>query len=169
MSQNNPYEAPRAVLEDAPSGAEELAGLGERLGAALVDTVIAFALAIPIWLIFDTWSKAMQGIEPSFSETVLSSLMGFVLFLIVHGYVLKQNGQTVGKRLLGIRIANLDNTRPEFFRLIGLRYLPVNVVILIPYVGILLALIDCLFVFRRGRRCIHDFIAGTKVLKVARR
>ncbi|MEA2700447.1 MAG: hypothetical protein QOI66_4718, partial [Myxococcales bacterium] len=36
----------------------------------------------------------------------------------------------------------------------------------IPYLGGLYALVDALFIFRDDRRCIHDLIAGTRVIAV---
>jgi uncharacterized RDD family membrane protein YckC len=38
----------------------------------------------------------------------------------------------------------------------------------IPYVYVVVGLIDSALIFRRDRRCLHDLIAGTKVVAVAR-
>jgi hypothetical protein len=35
---------------------------------------------------------------------------------------------------------------------------------MIPYVGNVIALIDVLMIFRTSRKCLHDDIAGTKVI-----
>ncbi len=59
---------------------------------------------------------------------------------------------------------NTDNTDASITKLIGLRYLPLSIAVLIPYVGMIFVFIDPLFIFREERRCIHDFIAGTKVV-----
>jgi hypothetical protein len=37
---------------------------------------------------------------------------------------------------------------------------------LIPTLGGLLTLVDALFIFGGSRRCVHDLIAGTKVIRV---
>ena len=97
--------------------------------------------------------------------TLLSTALGFVFFIAVHGYWLKKNGQTIGKKILGIRIADLEGNVPRFGRLVALRYLPISLVTLIPGLGQLLPLVDVLFIFRSDRRCVHDLIAGTKVLR----
>jgi uncharacterized RDD family membrane protein YckC len=39
-------------------------------------------------------------------------------------------------------------------------------VALIPVIGGFLPLVDVLFIFRHDRRCIHDLLAGTNVVKV---
>jgi uncharacterized RDD family membrane protein YckC len=36
----------------------------------------------------------------------------------------------------------------------------------IPVVNFILPLLDALFIFREDRRCIHDLIAGTKVIQL---
>ena len=87
------------------------------------------------------------------------------MFLIVQGWPLAQSAQTWGKKVLGIRIALLDGTQPTFGTLILKRYLPVQVASSIPVLGTVLGLINVLLIFRGDRRCGHDLIAGTQVLK----
>ena len=40
-----------------------------------------------------------------------------------------------------------------------------QVVSMIPLVGVLLVWVDILMIFRRDRRCAHDLVAGTRVVK----
>jgi uncharacterized RDD family membrane protein YckC len=35
-------------------------------------------------------------------------------------------------------------------------------------IGWIFALVDALFIFREDRRCLHDFIAGTRVVRATR-
>ncbi len=63
-------------------------------------------------------------------------------------------------RIVSVR----DGRLLSFGRLIGLRYLPVWLVSVIPVIQ-LFGMIDALFIFRRDRRCVHDLIAGTKVVR----
>ena len=65
-----------------------------------------------------------------------------------------------------IRIADLDANLPDFGKVILLRYLPISLAALIPMVGQFFPLADVLFLFRHDRRCIHERLAGTKVVKV---
>jgi uncharacterized RDD family membrane protein YckC len=168
MAATDPYQPPKAELTDHEDPAEaQLATRGQRFGAAIVDTIIGFVFAVPLMMSLGLWDYAKRGRPVPFSLTLLSMALGFGFFVLVHGYFLKRNGQTVGKKLVGIRIADLQGELPAFGRLIGLRYLPISLVTLIPAIGQLLPLVDVLFIFRSDRRCVHDLIAGTKVVKAA--
>ena len=57
-----------------------------------------------------------------------------------------------------------SNGAATALKLLGLRYVLVMLVQAIPMIGQLLGLIDALFIFRGDRRCVHDLIAGTKVV-----
>jgi uncharacterized RDD family membrane protein YckC len=166
MSSSNPYQAPRTELLDPEDPAEaELATRSQRFGAALLDLVVGLFFGIPVMMALGMWEYVKHGRPAPTSLTMLSSLLGFIFFVLAHGYFLKKNGQTIGKKLVGVRIADLDGEVPSFGRLIGLRYLPISLVTLIPALGQLLPLIDVLFIFRSDRRCVHDLIAGTKVVR----
>ena len=75
--------------------------------------------------------------------------------------LLRREGQTVGKFLLRIRIVDEETgVKGPVFRSIVLRYFVNWLLTLIPpYV-----LIDHLFIFAKNRRCVHDYLAGTKVV-----
>jgi uncharacterized RDD family membrane protein YckC len=49
--------------------------------------------------------------------------------------------------------------------LLGLRYLPVQLITNVPLAGPVLNLVNVLMIFRGDRRCGHDLIAGTRVVK----
>lgn len=164
MSEHNPYQAPKSPVADKPEPGA-LAERGQRLGAAVIDGVIGLVFAIPIMWGLGIWEYAKEGSIP-LSVTIMSIVLGLVMFLAAHGYFLRMNGQTIGKKLIGIRIADLDNRVPEFWRLIALRYLPIMVVSAVPILGNILIIVDVLFIFRSDRRCIHDLIAGTRVVRV---
>jgi len=51
------------------------------------------------------------------------------------------------------------------FRILGLRYGIGYLANLVPVVGALFGLIDCLLIFRQSRRCLHDQIADTIVIR----
>jgi uncharacterized RDD family membrane protein YckC len=88
----------------------------------------------------------------------------FVIFFLLHGFLLQQFGQTLGKRIVGIAIVTLDNQRPAFVQLLVQRYLSQWVVGMVPVIGVFLRLVDILAIFRPDRRCIHDHLAKTKVI-----
>jgi uncharacterized RDD family membrane protein YckC len=165
-SDDNRFAPPLAHVEDvAPSGPGTLAGRGTRLAATLLDAVIA---GVAFWLL--SLVTPINIFSPTAGATSLSRLLlinlvvGFGLFLVIHGYLLATRGQTVGKALLKVRIVRSDGSPASFGRIVGLRYLPTSLITLIPVVGMFYALLDCLLIFRRSRRCLHDNIADTIVV-----
>ncbi|GAB2507055.1 hypothetical protein GCM10027084_22220 [Pseudoxanthomonas sangjuensis] len=162
--EQNPYQAPETAVVD-PARDDQLAGRGERLAAALLDTVIMLVLVCPVMFTTGYWQAASSGQAPGFGMQLLYGLMGFVIFVLVQGYPLSASGQTWGKRLMKIRIVDLQGEKPSFATLIAKRYLPVQVAGLVPFLGNLAALVDVLMIFRADCRCGHDLIAGTRVVK----
>jgi uncharacterized RDD family membrane protein YckC len=73
----------------------------------------------------------------------------------------------VGKRLLNIRIVRTDGRRAGFARLLFIRGGVTMVLYMIPLLGSLVALVDMLMIFRASRRCLHDVIADTVVVRVS--
>lgn len=166
MSDTNPYLAPAANLTAAPdAAAAALASRGQRLGAVLLDTLIDMLLVGPAMLIWGVFDYAKRGQMLPFSQTFTLGVFGFFAFVLLHGYFLKRDGQTIGKKIVGIRIVNLDHAHPGLAKILVLRYLPISLAALIPLVGRYVSLVDVLFIYRPERRCLHDMIAGTKVVR----
>src|SRR5262249_41585862 len=86
-----------------------LAGRGERLAAVLIDGVIGLVWVVPLGKAMGIWDYAMNGKAVPLNLTISVTFIGFVMFMAVHGYFLHQSGQTVGKKVIGIRIVTLDN------------------------------------------------------------
>lgn len=166
MTDENPYKTPTAPVLTPPRD-HELADRGTRFGAALIDGIIGLVVALPFMYQLGIFDAITHAQKLPYSITLLSGLFGFIMFLLIHGYFLKKNGQTVGKKIVGVRISDLQDGVPAFGRLIGLRYLPISLVSVIPVIGQLSPLIDVLFIFRSDRRCVHDLLAGTKVVKLS--
>ena len=162
MSEENPYAAPEAdVTVDEPLN---LASRGARLGGAFVDFLIAMAVIWPTMYFIGYFEKAMEG-TVGLADEIAMNAMGFVTFLVVNGYLLATRGQTVGKLAAGTRIVSItDNKILPFHKIILLRYLPLWVVAYVPLIGPIIGLINPLFIFREDRRCLHDHIAGTRVI-----
>jgi uncharacterized RDD family membrane protein YckC len=170
MSHANPYLPPDAVLTiEQDASVIELATRWQRFWASIVDALIGLACGGPIMYAFGLFDYSKRGESPPFSLTLGLTVLCFGLFVALHGYFLKRDGQTLGKKMLGIKIVDLDDRTAEFSRVILLRYLPISCVSLIPVAGQILPIIDALFVFRSDRRCVHDLIAGTKVIKAKKR
>jgi len=87
-----------------------------------------------------------------------------VLIAITTWFVYR-NGQTIGKKLVGIKVARPDGSRASLARIFWLRYLITTVIAVVPYVGKLYTLVDCCMIFGERRRCCHDYIADTIVIR----
>ncbi len=164
---NNPYSAPQSVVADVQQGGElELAGRGMRLVGAIIDGVILMILLVPIMFASGYMTMAMSGQQPGYGWQMGMTVVSFVCFVVVQGYFLNQSGQTIGKKLLGMRIVDAEGNKPDFVKLLAQRYGILYVIQLIPFLGGVFWLVDVLFIFREDRRCIHDLIAGTRVVTV---
>ena len=105
--------------------------------------------------------------ESTSADLILGSVVGTGIFLLINGYLLMSSGQTVAKRILGMRIVSVHDDRIlPIGKLIGLRYLPQWVLYQVPMIGSIFMLVDALFIFGEQRRCVHDLIAGAKVVMV---
>jgi uncharacterized RDD family membrane protein YckC len=179
MTERSPYAPPQAEVRDAPAAPPTKGTLATRtlrLAGAMVDSVASAVFVVPFLLFTGDWTAVISG-ELSYGTI---SLGGFALFTAMQGSLLATRGQTIGKWLVGTRIVRADNDDvPTLARTLGLRYgtlaigpvatlavLVLNGVIL--NVFIVFGLIDCAFILRRDRRCLHDLIARTKVVAVAR-
>jgi uncharacterized RDD family membrane protein YckC len=84
----------------------------------------------------------------------------------VNGYQLWYFGQTLGKKMMKIAIVDQNDKVPAFAKLIGLRYVPFQLAGAIPGLA-LVSIVDILMIFRSDRRCLHDILAGTRVIDVS--
>ena len=161
------YETPTAPSEEAgtPSG-PELAGRGRRLGAYLIDLIIAgIVLGVLAVLNLGISLEDLARDPMTQQMSTAGGIAYLVIFMVINGYLLVTKGQTLGKLALGIRIVDaLSNGAASAVKLLGLRYVLVLLVRAIPIIGNLLGLADALFIFRSDKRCLHDLIAGTKVV-----
>ena len=165
------YETPATTAEEAstPSG-PSLAGRGARFGAYLVDAVVSTIVFLVIigfgwWITFD--DLAQFGTQPSATDVLRVASLYVVVFMAINGYLLITRGQTVGKLMLGIRIVNsASGGNVSAAKVLGLRYIVFFGLQTIPVFGMreLVGLLDALFIFRDDRRCLHDLLAGTKVV-----
>ena len=170
----NPFAPPATetadeVTSDAPAlfgGGARSAGLGARLGAAAIDTVLVYFSALAVQTVFGfSFLQFYSDVEVLgwFSWLVMS----LAFYLVLNGYLLARHGPSIGKRALDIRIVNASDGRTaSFTRIVLLRLVPYYVVALLPDVGPYAVLLDVLTILRKDRRCIHDLIAGTRVVGV---
>jgi uncharacterized RDD family membrane protein YckC len=157
----NPFAPPQAEVADVPVAGPALAGRGSRLLAVIIDGALMAGL---FWLLSLVTSINVFSGEASMSTLVVNTALGFVLFLLVQGVLLVRHGQTVGKRMLGLRIVRRDGSRVGAGRMLGLRYGLGWLINLVPVVGGIYSLVDALLIFRASRLCLHDQIADTQVV-----
>ena len=94
-------------------------------------------------------------------------VVGSILLLVVIAcnlMLLSKNGQTIGKRAVGTKLVRTDGSPVEVWRVVLLRWLPLFIVQMIPFVGSIGGLADALVIFGSDKRCIHDYIADTIVI-----
>lgn len=170
MSQfENPY-APSgipSVLENTPAE-EKLATLGERFAGAFIDGIINMVILVPLafGIGFGVVSVLGDGVVQQLLSQVIGGVIGIVAFLAVQGYFLSTRSQTIGKIVVNTKIVS-DRGQPlPFGELYLKRYLIPQIASILPYVGGLIGLINVLAIFRSNRKCVHDEIAGTKVIKL---
>lgn len=158
---DNPYEAPEGMSE-APVrvsyGEQALASPFPRLAAHFVDGLVAVAIYLPMLL-------ALFLGEPDSGFVGIAAMISAVGILVLVVYqlrLLSREGQTIGKRVMKVRVVMYDDgSNPGFGRAVGLRLLVNGLIGIVPGY----ALVDVLFIFGAERRCLHDFIAGTKVVE----
>ena len=155
-------------LADSYAG-NELASLKVRFLAALIDGAIQLVVAFLLVLILQ---DAISGMGEAASEIVFDIII-FLSWVAIHGKFIQGNGQTLGKRILGIKMVQMDGADAGFARLVLYRtgslylvYIIVSLFGLPPTLSMMFGLADVLFIFSKERRCLHDLIAGTKVVKV---
>ena len=128
---------------------QTLAGRGQRLIAVLIDAAV---FLLP------------YGLIAAAKDSGAAAGIGGILVLIVIAaqlYLLAVNGQTIGKKAMGIKIVSATTgENAGIVPNILIRGLVNGVLNIVPFYG----LVDALLIFRDDRRCIHDLLAGTKVV-----
>jgi len=174
------FSIPAFTAATPPSAEPELAERGTRLAAVALDSLIGLVAATPGILVLGSSFlgaalAASRGQQPDFSDInpgrLLLGLSLLLLFtfslLIVQVVMISTRGQSIGKRVLGIRIVRTaDESNPGFVYGWLLRSLAPGLLGAVPMIGSVFTIVNYCFIFRADRRCLHDLIAGTKVVKV---
>ena len=151
------------------------ASAGDRLLAQVGDA-FGYSLAGLLGAAFGVGATALHNGLADFSATVASPglvagvWIGLTAMLTVQVYLLSTRGQTIGKKMVGIRIVRTNGQPAGFVRAWLLRSALVRSLELLggPLVFAALAFwivnIGCLW--SNHRRMLHDRIAGTRVIDV---
>lgn len=159
---SNPYESP---LTTSPAmGEDVLATRGSRLLGAIVDGLLYLVCAIPAVAI--GFSSGL--LEEQFGQIQIQGLamLSTLPLAIINWVLITRSGQSIGKKVVGTRIVNADDLmHPGFVRAVVMRNWIPLLIDLVPCVGAIFSLVDVLWIFGEERRCIHDLIAQTRVVK----
>jgi uncharacterized RDD family membrane protein YckC len=153
-------EAESRPSEERPRA---LASRWLRAVAATYDTILLMlACALPASML-GYWERE----DRTQMDILVATIIVWCAFLILNGYLLAKNGQTMGKVVTNIRIVAAETGElVPFWRLLGLRYVLPALASLLPVAGPFFPLVDVVCIFGRDRRCLHDWVAGTKVVVV---
>lgn len=131
----------------------QYAGSGSRFLAALIDIIVVLVVSLILGLII-ALTLGKNG------ET-LSSLLSIVINIGYFVFYQASNGQTLGKKAMGIKVVDLAGNKPTamtFFLREIIGKLVSSIILLIGYLMIL---------WDGKKQGLHDKIAGTVVIRVA--
>jgi uncharacterized RDD family membrane protein YckC len=169
----NPYAPPRADSDPlAEENPNELmrASRGQRFVAAFLDGLLYLPF-VGLGVYFGVSHLGAAG------QTVSQKLQMQALVLpisIVQWVLIARTGQSLGKRWTRIKIVKMDNSPIDFVSGVLLRNWLLYLVPAIVGVFVsgaesasgLISLADILCIFGAAHRCLHDYLAGTKVVSL---
>ena len=170
----NPYAPPIADVDTGavdPDAAfdQRLATRATRLGGAVVDMVLYVCAALP---------GVLALLTTRHEAALVASGIGVATLAIYQWYLIATTGQSLAKRWLHMRIVRMDGSPVDFVSGVLLRVWVPFILLFGIQVGFVFAggpaelaralgVIDASTIFTREQRCLHDYIAGTKVVTVS--
>lgn len=161
-----------------------LASHGARTGAALINAVFYMLATLPgivltsAHLLKQNPHLAQGGfIRPEnlnlagVDGSMRWVQVGLGVAMFVQVLLIAFRSQNIGKLIVGARVVRaVDGGPAGLFPAALLRFIfPVTLIFVLngafPFLGFLFLLVDYGFMFREDRRCLHDLIAGTMVVK----
>ncbi|MBK8285136.1 MAG: RDD family protein [Ahniella sp.] len=158
----NVYAPPTAALygRDEASAALDYASFLTRFAAWFVDRILLIGLAF-LSLVIVSLVAPLVGLDKSISDAIagMAILAAMLLLPCVYFIYFEQtaSGATPGKRLLGIRVANLDGQRISLGASFA-RTLVAGISSMFYSIGHLVAL------FTERNQAVHDLLASTVVI-----
>ena len=153
---SNLYAPPRSQVKDvAGDEALELASRSARLGAVIVDGLLGFIWFTPDYVTnFAMIAQQSRGnpmaVWINLAKTggwFYLGALGALVVLAIDLTLLSRNGQTIGKKLLGIKVVRVDGSPVSLVRVFFVRYVCNTFLTLIPLFGSLYSLVDSLMIF----------------------
>jgi uncharacterized RDD family membrane protein YckC len=170
---SNLYAPPKSAVKDVGGDeAVEPASRPARLAAVMLDGLLGFIWFTPAYIAnFATLAQQGRGnpmaVWINLAKTggwFYVGVLGALVVLAIDLTLLARNGQTIGKRLLGIKVVRVDGSPVSLYRVFFLRYVCNTILTLVPLFGSLYSVVDSLMIFSESRRTVHDRIADTIVI-----
>jgi uncharacterized RDD family membrane protein YckC len=143
-----------------------LASRWQRLAGALIDGVIVVAIDLAISLPFLSWHRLTQPangalVSPDqYKLNVIAMIIGFVYYWLM---TYRWRGQTVGKRLVGMRVVRAEDGGPISN---GQALVRALVFVVAGSICGCFGVLNVLWIlWDRRRQCLHDKAARTVVVK----
>ncbi|HMB57800.1 MAG TPA: RDD family protein [Arenimonas sp.] len=166
-----PPQAPVAMATYFNANATDIvyAGFWRRFAAWFVDatlvTIVYYAIFFAIMMIAGVGLRGFEpGADPAAMQPMMMVviLMGYVVYPIISSlyFVFQESSEaqaTLGKRLLGIKVTDLDGQRLSRGRALG-RWASHIVSLLTMYIGYIVA------AFTERKQGLHDMVASTLVV-----
>jgi uncharacterized RDD family membrane protein YckC len=171
MNTTNPYAPPQAAVQDVTdSGDLVLAGRGARLGAAILDgLIVILVMYVPLIVAVKSSGQALF-VNARFNSAgignfaVLLPVAGLLAVGWLNYLYVSRNGQSIAKKIVGIKLVRADGSPVSVARVFWLRNVLNTAIGSIPLAGAVYWLVDALLIFGERRQCMHDKIADTIVI-----
>lgn len=162
---DNPYASPVATqpLHGPTTSAKylrfPLASRSKRLVGSILDGLIHLAGMAPGFIALVLLGDADETV----ALIAMILMFGGLAAVAIYNWILiSRTGQSIAKRMLGMRIVTTDGELPGFVGGVLLRlWLPM---IINQFCG-LFGIVDALVIFGEPRRCVHDYMASTIVVE----
>ncbi len=190
-----PSSAATAEAGATTTSGPPLASRGRRLAARLLDWIFGFLCKLPGVVMIASYflqpnvlqtlvNTATSGRQLAASDIDMPRLIpgliaigcGWLVGLVTEILLMSFRGQSVGKLIMGLRVVRvIDGQQAGFLHAWLLRECVTTIIgavlSVLPVLGPILlypafSITNWCLIFRDDQRCIHDLIAGTKVVKI---
>jgi uncharacterized RDD family membrane protein YckC len=167
VNTTNPYAPPKGEVRDVAEHGGDPADRLLRLGAVILDGIVLACMVYIPGVVVLAGAGRLGGDTPTAGNEMLVAFGGFLMLVGGIAWIwltilfVARNGQTIAKKLVGIKVVRSDGSPASLGRIFWLRNVVNGLLGIIPLYG----LIDILFIFGEQRQCLHDKIADTIVVK----
>jgi len=167
MNTANPYAPPQATVQDVADSGATPDGRGTRLVGVILDSIIFTAMVYIPMVIGMRYNGPLLLANGHFNPMALYGagsllgLIGLIAWIWLTILFVSRNGQSIAKKMLGIKVVRSDGSPASLGRIFLLRNVVNTVLAFVPFYG----LVDALLIFGDARQCVHDKIADTIVIK----